>query len=286
MPELPEVETIKKTLEEKLRHRKVSGVEILLQKVTPGASPEEWERRLVGRKWVGLERRGKYLVLEVDSGDRVIAHLGMTGRLLFRPAGGERARHTHVVFHLEGGHELHYVDPRQFGRLRLAGPGDTLPPGMASLGIEPLSPAFTAGRLAALLRGRGGRIKSLLLNQSLVAGLGNIYADEVLFRAGIHPLREASSLSPAELARLHRAIRETIREAIRYRGTTIADYVDGEGQPGGFAFLLRVYGREGQACTSCGEEIQRLIIGGRSSHFCPRCQQNPPNPCSLPGIVV
>ncbi len=286
MPELPEVETIRRTLAAVLTGRRVERVEVRSSHCLAGPAAEggarAWAALLTGRIFSRFERRGKYLLVHLDRG-LLAAHLRMTGRLVYYPARApEPDRHTHVIMELEGGGELCFWDQRKFGRLYLFpaasgadGVPSDLPPeleGLARLGPEPLSDDFTSEYLAAALQGRRARIKAVLLDQEVLAGVGNIYADEVLYLAGVHPDREARSLSGDEVQRLWRAIREVLAMAIAHRGTTFSDYRDGLGETGGFGALLNVYRREGQPCRRCGSAIVRAR-GGRSTRFCPCCQR-------------
>lgn len=286
MPELPEVETVRRTLERRLVGLAIEDVEPIHPQFIRYPGADEFLARVKGAQFTALHRRGKYLLIDLSTGDRLVAHLRMTGRLVYsaadppRPTDTEglvpRPKHTHLVFHLSDGAELRYIDQRTFGGITLAGPlGTPLPPGLAGLGAigpEPLSPEFTAERLRHALRGRRAPIKALLLDQRLVAGLGNIYADEALYRARVHPEREGGSLRPAETDALHQAIRAVLETAIEVNGTTFYSYVDGEGNRGEMATLLNVYAREGEACRECGGPIERTRLGGRSTHFCPVCQ--------------
>lgn len=272
MPELPEVETIKRSLAPRLLGRRILEISVRLPRMVEGVDPEELRRRLSGQVIGGLDRRGKHLLLELAAGDRLAFHLRMTGRLLLRPAGHPEEPHTHLVFLLSEGWELRYADLRKFGRLHYLPAGDPLPAPLADLGPEPLEDGFTPAVLEGILAGRRGPIKAVLLDQRSVAGIGNIYADEILHRARLHPARPAGSLSSAEIARLHAAIRAVLEEAILSRGTTSRDYVDGEGRPGEYQERLLVYGRAGGACPSCGAEIRRMVLAGRGTHYCPICQ--------------
>ena len=275
MPELPEVETIRRTLADKLIGQEIAGVELLAPKFIRYPTPDEFCARVTGARIDGLERRGKYLLFELNTGDRMIVHLMMAGRLLYTPADVPLAKHTHVIFTLGNGDHLRYIDLRHFGGLRLLASGEEegLPPGLRRLGPEPLGESFTPAYLRRVLAGKRGKIKSVLLDQEVIAGLGNIYADEALFLAAIHPERPADSLVPAEVRRLCQAIRQVLTESIEQGGTTFATYVDGEGKRGRFAAMLRVYRRAAEACPRCGSPIERRMVGGRSSHFCPRCQK-------------
>ncbi|HEY8552105.1 MAG TPA: DNA-formamidopyrimidine glycosylase family protein [Thermaerobacter sp.] len=380
MPELPEVETIRRDLERHLRGARVAGVRVLRPEVVVGASPEELDRALRGARFRRFARRGKYLLCEVEApapgaaaapqpgradpraadavlrgastgaGRRaagvphpcepaapappeaarprrrwLLVHLRMTGRLTLARHDEPLPPHTHVVWELADAgpwDELRLSDPRRFGRVYLlarspfdpaparrsgdsvarrprdpgtapaaraggaaargpaaagGGPGrqDPIPPGLRTLGPEPLGRRFTASELARRLAGRRAPIKAVLLDQRVVAGLGNIYADEALFRARLHPAHPAGSLSPAALRRLVRAIRRVLREALAAGGTTFSDYRDGLGRQGRFAERLAVYGRAGEPCRRCGTPIATLPLAGRRAHFCPRCQPEP-----------
>ncbi len=275
MPELPEVETIRRTLEKKILYRPVRGVEVLYPKVLRNCSEEQLERALLGRSFIELDRRGKYLLCSLDSGQQLVIHLRMTGRLTAVPTDAAVEKHTSFRFHLQDGLDLRLVDQRKFATVDLV---DCLGGGAVKaleiLGKEPLDEDFTPEYLAEQLADRRAAVKSVLLDQRRVAGLGNIYADESLHRAGIFPGKIAGKLTQEEIKRLHESIQQVIREGITHRGTTFRDYVDGEGRRGGFQDLLRVYGREGEPCTTCGEPIARIKLAGRSSCFCPRCQRD------------
>ncbi|MGQ9475466.1 MAG: bifunctional DNA-formamidopyrimidine glycosylase/DNA-(apurinic or apyrimidinic site) lyase [Actinomycetota bacterium] len=272
MPELPEVEVIRRQLDSVLRGARITRVEVRLPRLVKYPSPSTYRRSLRERRILEVGRKGKYLLIRLEGGAVLVIHLGMTGSLRFSSPGEERPRHTHLVFHLEDGRELLYVDPRTFGETALLKEGDFRPlPGLHHLGPEPLDDGFTAGELERALRGRC-RIKAALLDQSRVAGIGNIYADEALHRAGIHPLRRLHELTPQEIERLHRALREVLREAILRGGSSVNDYVDTRGKRGDFQLDHRVYRRAGEACPRCGGDIRRERVSGRSTYFCPCCQ--------------
>ncbi|MGE5576880.1 MAG: bifunctional DNA-formamidopyrimidine glycosylase/DNA-(apurinic or apyrimidinic site) lyase [Syntrophothermus sp.] len=273
MPELPEVETIRRSLVGRVVGRTITGVEIYLPKAIKNLPEEEFARRLGGTTIRELGRRGKHLIIYLSSGDALVIHLRMTGQLLFLPADMRRHKHTSVVFLFENGQALHFVDQRKFGCLHLVPAGEWAEvSSMREIGPEPLSDEFTLKYLIQALAGRSGRIKALLLDQTLVAGIGNIYADESLFLAGIHPARPASSLSGAEVERLYRAIREVLAEGITHRGTTVRNYYDGEGKAGEFQERLAVYGRGNQPCPRCGTPVVRSRVAGRGTYICPNCQ--------------
>lgn len=273
MPELPEVEIIRSQLQRELAGSRIARCEVLLPRLVTHPTPLGYRRGLKGRRISGVRRRGKYLLLDLEGGKVLVIHLGMTGSLLLASPEEERPRHTHIVFHLEDGRDLLYVDPRTFGETALL-PRDDFRPlrGLHSMGPEPLEEDFTCACLASALRGKR-RVKSALLDQTRVAGVGNIYADETLHRAGVSPLRRLDELSPAEVERIHAALREVLREAISRGGSSISDYVDLRGSRGGFQAEHRVYRREGEPCPRCGRPIRREVVSGRSSYFCPKCQK-------------
>lgn len=276
MPELPEVETIVRGLRNKIRGLEFSKVEIRLRKCVRG-SEELLVRRVRRRKVLDVERRGKNILFRLSGRVVLIIHLGMTGRLRVVSAHSPLEKHTHIIFSFKGlPFHLRFVDPRQFGRLswEKEGEGDLIT--LSHLGPEPL--VISAQEFSKRVRARRREIKPLLLDQHFLAGVGNIYADESLYRAGIHPQRKSHSLGEKALFRLHRGLRQILLESIRARGTSIRSYVDAAGSAGGFQNFLRVYGREGESCQVCGTVIIRKQVGGRSSFFCPRCQRLPPSP--------
>lgn len=269
MPELPEVETVARGLRASLVGRTITGVEVRWARSVIPPDPVAFARQLTSQTVVGVARQGKWVVIGLSGGGALLIHLRMTGRLVL----GEplNDQHIRVLLSLDNGQSLHFCDQRKFGRLRLV---DDAAKALSDLGPEPLADDFTAARLEEMLAQRRGRIKPLLLNQSFLAGLGNIYTDESLWRAGIHPLRPAHALTPAEVCRLHRAIRAVLRAAIASGGTTLPDaaYQQVDGRAGEFAGRLAVYGREGQPCPRCGADVERIQVGQRGTHFCPRCQ--------------
>ncbi len=280
MPELPEVETTARALRRDLPGKTVVGVRALdYAPLVAPLTPEEFAAAMGGQRITGVGRRAKFVLLYLESGAVLAVHLRMTGRLYVVPGETEPDRYTHAVLDLDDGNSLHFRDPRKFGRMRLLTDREFSRLD-ALLGPEPLDPALTAARLHDRLQARGrARLKPLLLDQRFLAGLGNIYADETLFRARLHPLRAAGSLSEEEAGRLHRAMVEVLEEAIAAEGTTLSDgtFLFGSGEPGHFAERLRVYGRAGKPCLACGRPIERRIVGGRSTHFCLECQKGGEN---------
>ncbi|SRR5579883_139235 len=259
MPELPEVETVVRSIAPHLAGRRIVSATFSSRFITPG-NRRKLAERFAGRVIRQVRRRGKFIVITLDEGVLSI-HLGMTGKLLID---GPRGEHAHGVFMLDQG-TLVYDDPRQFGRIEWS------PKRIEKLGPEPLEIGLEDFMIR--LRSRKSRVKPLLMNQAFLAGLGNIYVDEALFSAGIHPLAAASRVSGARAAKLHQAIQEILRLAIEHRGSSISDYVDGDGRRGYFQVMHRVYGREGEPCLKCGTAIRKIVVGGRGTHFCPQCQK-------------
>jgi formamidopyrimidine-DNA glycosylase len=281
MPELPEVETVVRGLRVSLPGRTVTDVRF--GKTDFVDNFEAIAEHLPGLRISDVKRLGKFICLEFDTtasnGDavrrpRLIIHLGMTGQLMVPQAGEEVAPHTHVFVGLDDGRELRYTDIRRFGRMVLI-PEPELAGFLGQLGREPLD--ISAEEFCAVIGSRRARIKALLLDQRVLRGIGNIYADESLFRARLHPMRVGEKLSKKQLLALHKAVRQVLADAIRFRGSSISDYVDSNGNRGEFQMRHRVYQREGKPCFRCKANIRRVIVAGRSSHFCPRCQPPPRN---------
>lgn len=274
MPELPEVETVARGLSPRVTGDLIESV-WLGSKLEPLKSPAaEIAATLEGKKIAGVRRVGKHVVFDLEPGRakstkskaasaQWIVHLGMTGRLLVCLPGTEKAKHTHAIVSLASGKEIRFVDPRRFGRLSVAH-------GFEAPGTEPLEVELE--RFVELFHGRKTPIKSALLNQKLLSGVGNIYADESLFRAGVRPRRKAASLTQEQLRKLFLAVQTVLKEAIAAGGSSISDYVDADGEKGFFQIQHRVYGREGEACLVCKTPVKRTVIAGRSSHYCPKCQ--------------
>lgn len=270
MPELPEVETIVRDLATLLPGRRVAGVEVLRPDLIRGEDAAAFAAALRGRRIERVGRRAKNIVLDLDA-CRLVVNLGMTGRLLATAAIAPDASHLGVRFRLDGADELRYHDVRRFGCLQRY-TAEEWAARAAELGVEPLSEEFTPGVLHALAERSRVPIKTWLMDQRRVVGVGNIYASEALFRARINPRRPANTLTRAETARLVRATREVLTEAINFRGTTFLDYRDARGERGGFVDRLRVYDRAERPCRTCGDDIQRIVQAGRSTFFCAGCQ--------------
>jgi formamidopyrimidine-DNA glycosylase len=262
MPELPEVETVVRTLRPAIVGRRILNAEFTQLRVLRG-SPTETMRALAGRKIKSIERHGKFIAIHLDKGFLVV-HLGMTGKLLVN---AEKSKWTHAIFTLDDG-VLHYDDQRQFGRIEY---GEELPERVAALGPEPLEVSLE--EFGRRLKARKSPVKAVLLNQAVVRGVGNIYADEALFRAGVHPKRAAASLGKERVERIYKAMREVLTEAIASRGSSVSNYVDAEGRKGSFQQAHRVYRRTGEPCVNCGAEIRRIVLAQRGTHFCARCQK-------------
>jgi formamidopyrimidine-DNA glycosylase len=274
MPELPEVESVARSLRPRLVGRTVEEVRSSGKKLRRPVELKKLKAALEGATVRSIERRGKYLLVAFSSENVVLAHLGMSGKWVFAERAAELEAHTHVVFRLDQALDLRFVDPRRFGVLRVypaARVDDSSE--LAVLGLDPFAPGFTVDYLRAQLRGSKRDLKSFLLDQSVVAGLGNIYVVEALFRAGLSPRRRAHKTPADKVAPLHRAIVETLELAIQNRGTSFSDYVDADGNFGDNEASLLVYAREGQPCPRCGRPIRRVVQGARSSFFCRHCQK-------------
>jgi formamidopyrimidine-DNA glycosylase len=269
MPELPEVETVRRSLVSVIG-RRIKAVEVLEPRLRRRVA-EDFVRRLNGRVITGIERRGKYLLFHLSGGDALLAHLGMSGALLLQPAGSPLQPHDHVRVRLSGSRQLTYNDPRRFGLLRVGRPGAFTE--LGNVGPDPLRDGFAVADLATLARGRKKPVKNLLMDQRALGGIGNIYANEILFRARIRPGRQARHLTRREIDRLYEATRAVLRSAIRLGGSSISDYRDGSGRPGYFQLRLRVYDRAGKPCPQCQTPVRRAVHAGRSSFYCPVCQQ-------------
>ncbi len=273
MPELPEVETIRRSLEPFILGRTIQSVAVHLSKTVTGLSPDAFIRTLTGKKVLALGRRGKYLLITLSEGWTLRVHLRMTGHFICTSTPAVAGPHTRVEFFLDNGCHLVFDDQRTFGTMTLAQNGCFDPSGFDHLGPEPLSEAFTPEHLIRVAGKRHAPIKSILLNQALIAGVGNIYADESLFLAGIAPSRPASSLTLHEWAALHQAINQVIQDGIRHRGTSIQSYMDADGRTGTYQDHLSVYQRDGHPCPRCHTPVIRIVIAGRGTHFCPQCQR-------------
>jgi formamidopyrimidine-DNA glycosylase len=276
MPELPEVETVRRTLGQLVAGKTIQAVRVHLPRIIQRPDDIEiFASLLAGQTIRTVERRGKFLRLMLDS-FVLVSHLRMEGRYGVYKADEELEKHTHVVFGFTDGTELRYKDVRQFGTMHLFAPGEDLTSApLSKLGLEPLDAEFSVAQLTNAIADKPTKIKPLLLNQEYIAGLGNIYVDEALYKARIHPERPANTLTKREIAALHEAIVSTLREAVDAGGSSIKSYVNGQGEMGMFQQQLSAYGRKGEPCGRCGGPIAKTVVGGRGTHFCPKCQKAP-----------
>jgi len=273
MPELPEVETVRRALAPVLEGRRLDRVRIDDVRLTLPLDPDGVARRLKGERVAQVDRRGKYLMLRFESGRVLLVHLRMTGSFRHADDGKlELDPYRRAVVQLDDGSRLGYRDLRRFGTWLLLEPHEVDPYLAARLGPEPFGPDFTPRALAVRLASRSVAVKTAILDQRTVAGVGNIYADEALWRARIHPLREARSLDAAEVRALHRAIRRSLEIGIARQGSTLSDYRQPNGEPGAMQDEFKVYGRAGEPCDRCGTPIERIVVGGRGTSYCPSCQ--------------
>ena len=279
MPELPEVETLARGLQREVAGRCVLSVE--LGKTDFMDNPAEIERELPGTRIERVERYGKFMLLRLqDSRERegvareaaLLVHLGMTGTMVPKPAAEPRAKHTHLVALLDDGRELRYIDPRRFGRIAWLA-GERLQAELVRFGADPL--LISLEEFSQRIRSRRARIKAMLLDQGVLRGVGNIYADESLWKAKIHPARIGARLTAEEIKNLLGALQQILEKAIVLRGSSISDFLDAEGEPGQYQLHHKAYGREGKGCYRCKTPIRRIVVAGRSSFFCPNCQKAP-----------
>jgi len=273
MPELPEVETIKNELLPYIAGRCVNGVTLLWDGIVKQPSAEEFCSRLIGQRLTGVARRGKYLIFSLSSDESLIIHLRMTGSLLVKPASAEPDKYTRAILRLDEGVQLHFNDMRKLGMMRLTKDINSV---VGKLGPEPLEDSFAPHTLLQRLNKRKAPIKALLLDQTLIAGIGNMYADEALFAARIHPLRVGCSLTRSEVERLHQAVRQVLQAAIEDKGASVDSYLRPDGRPGAAHFQFQVAHRAGQPCPICGTPVERIAVRNRGTYFCPRCQAQEP----------
>lgn len=272
MPELPEVETVSRSLQREIAGRTIVSVRAINWARTIAThSPEMFSEAMHNRLVDRVERRAKYVLIRLDNDETLAVHLRMTGQMLVVMPDVPDDKHTHIILTLDDGRELRFHDTRKFGRWALLN-AEGLRKLEAKLGAEPLETSFERDQFAAMLQRRATKIKPLLLDQRLVAGLGNIYVDEALWLAQIHPERAANSLSDDEITRLHAAIVEVLRLGVERRGTTLVNYRDANGESGENQRYLQAYGRTGEPCPRCGTPLERIIVGQRSTHICPQCQ--------------
>ena len=274
MPELPEVETIVADLRPHLVGRTIVHCELRFPSIVRHPEPERFIDSITGLRIEGVRRRGKFILIALGAGRLLVVHLGMSGQLRLVEADAEIENHTHVILDLDDGRQLRYRDPRRFGRLLLGTEDELLTSGtLPKLGPEPIDPTFNADALYKRFRKRRAPLKALLLDQTMVAGVGNIYADESLYRARLRPDRAAGSLSRKSVGRLHESLRDSLEAAIRNRGSSVDTYRDAWGEIGNQQESLLVYGRAGEPCFTCGRPLSVVRIAGRSTVFCRRCQR-------------
>ena len=267
MPELPEVETIKKDLERVVVGKKIKDVEVVRSKTIKEPSVENFIKKVRGKEIKEIFRRGKVLIIKLPA-QYLVIHLRMTGQVIY----GDKRRESKVAFHLSNGKYLNFLDQRMMGEIRLMSDWQKLPL-IQKMGPEPLERAFTLEKFREMLKKRKEKIKPLLMNQSFIAGIGNLYAAEILFRAKVSPLRSADSLRPTEVREIYSAIKKVLQEGIKCRGSSVDTYRDAHGERGTFAQRLRVYGRAGKPCFKCGAPVKKIVLGGRGTYFCPKCQK-------------
>lgn len=274
VPELPEVEVLRRSLEPHVVGRRVLRIESTQPRLREPVPLDDLSRRVGGRRIVAVRRRAKYLLLDAAGGSTVVVHLGMSGQLGLVPESSPPERHEHVALHLDREERLRLCDPRRFGLVFVVGTDD-LPADrhFRHLGIEPLSGELDGEVLRCAARRRRAPVKTFLMDSRVVVGIGNIYASESLYRAGIHPCRSVARISAGRWNRLAAAVVEVLRQAIGEGGTTLNDFADGEGNSGYFQVSLKAYGRAGQPCGVCGRSIRRRVQAGRSTFYCPRCQR-------------
>ena len=274
MPELPEVETVRRSLLTTLPGRTVTEIQVRDARLRAPVDEEKLNELIAGRRVTDLSRRAQYLIIHFDRARRLVIHLGMSGQLLLVPAGQVFDKHDHIILSLDDGLELRFRDPRRFGMVVAMGESEMneFAP-LKQLGPEPLAADCKADYLFERSRGMKQPVKNFLMDQRVIVGVGNIYASESLFLAGIHPLKPAGRISRARWQRLLAAIKRVLRDAIRQGGTTLTDFRDSQGNAGYFQVALRVYGRKGEPCRTCQATIRAQVVAGRSTFFCPRCQR-------------
>lgn len=274
MPELPEVEVLRRSLEPHLIGDRIERVEVLNPSLREPVDAARLRRDTTGRAVLALRRRSKYLLIDLEGGRTLVVHLGMSGQLTLVPGDAPRELHEHVAFHLRSGRRLRLRDPRRFG-LVFSFPTGRMEedPHFAHLGVEPLEPGFSGETLARAAAGRRGPVKAFLMDAGVVVGVGNIYASESLYRSGVHPARSVSRISRARWDRIAESVMAVLRQAIAQGGTTLNDFADGEGRSGYFQVSLSVYDREDQPCLGCGRPVRRIVQAGRSTFYCSGCQR-------------
>lgn len=274
MPELPEVETIKKGLQKSIKGLTILNMETDTPKMIKGLTLKNFKKEVKWKKIIGLSRKGKLLIINLNSNQSLIFHLKISGRILVRKQGEKEDRFTRIIFKLSKGLELRFADLRKFGWVRLSSQREIENlPEFKEIGLDPLSKEFTFKRFLEILEGRKGAIKKFLMNQKFISGIGNIYANEILWKVKIHPERRLETLTDKEKPALYRAIISILKRAVNFRGTSIDQYVDAFGKKGEFEKELKVYQKTGKSCQRCGISIVRITSAGRGTFFCPKCQK-------------
>lgn len=274
MPELPEVETIKRIVAPQIIGSMIQKVEVLNEQIIANPAAEQFSESLSGQRFSGMDRRGKFLIFRLESGDKLFLHLRMTGQLLVTPKDYPAEKHTHLVLHLDNETQLRYIDVRRFGRFWYIGKEESENvTGIDKLGIEPFDERLTAGYLKSRLSRKKKPVKEMLLDQSIVAGIGNIYSDEILYLCGIHPETKCSELTDNDWEKLSRTIPEELSLAIKENEMSAEEYLAGKGKEYRNTPFLKAYGHEGMPCPACGGIFKRITVGGRSSCYCPECQK-------------
>ncbi len=269
MPELPEVETVKNEIAPHIVGRTITGITLLWEGIVKEPSPEEFCSGLIGQEILGITRRGKYMIVNLSGPDYLIIHLKMTGSLLIQKSLEEPPKFTRAIIHLDGGNSVFFRDPRKFGAMRLLRDPDRI---VGKLGPEPLESGFTIEVLTERLAKRKAPMKAVLCEQNCIAGIGSMYADEALFATGIHPMRSAESLSKEEIHHLYEAIRRILWTAIENKGASVNTYYRPDGSKGTAHYEFKVAHCGGKACAVCGTPVERIVVRGRGSYFCPKCQ--------------
>ncbi len=274
MPELPEVETYRGQFNKEVAGKRVMGVKLLWSGVVRHPKPRTFVRKMKGQTLGKAERRGKFLIIPLSSGDTLVFHFGMTGLLHYLDPSEELSPHTRAIFYLDDGKELRYIDIRKLGGMYLVKGRDFSPiTELVNLGVEPLSDEFTFEKFKELASGRKQQLKPFLMRQDIIAGIGNIYANEIMWEAKLHPTTNVAELTERQLRALHEAIRKKLAEGVAAGGCSVEEFLDLYGRPGKFQEMLNVYQREGQPCPRCRTKIVRITMGGRGTYFCPRCQR-------------
>jgi formamidopyrimidine-DNA glycosylase len=274
MPELPEVETIKRSLEGLVVDRRIVVVEVLETRLRAPVRENDFQRWVIDQRITGISRRAKYLVWELENSAVIVIHLGMSGRLFYVSEPLPLEKHTHVIFHLDDSRQIRFRDPRRFGLIEVVAPNRLESyQRFLHLGAEPLTDAFSSDHFSPLCQRSQRAIKNLLMDAGLVVGIGNIYANEILFEAGVHPLRRGSELTEGQARRIINATKKVLTRAVEKGGTTLNDFRDGRGEPGFFQIELSVYERDGLECKKCRAMIEKVVTSGRSTYYCPACQR-------------